>query len=279
MDSLSAVSETALFTLRSRVIESEMGAPVIEDPVGSECLKRLQAHLPTAGADGPMQRPLPPTLTRHIALRASKYDAYTRTFIQEHPDGLVVSLGCGFDTRYWRVSATPWRYVEVDLPDVIAAKQQVLGDLISYPTIGGSVLEDGWIQQVSAMQTSSILFLAEGLLMYLPKDEVIQLFQALSTTFSDSQIVVEVVNERYTRGIWKKGVESKMKRALGSDAGASYDFGIRNAAEIETYGRNIRVVEEWSYLEDERVLPKMLYRFRNVPLFSRTQWTVRALMG
>ena len=42
-------------------------------------------------------------------------------FIANNPDGLVVSLGCGFDTRYWRVSERPWPYVEIDLPEVIAA--------------------------------------------------------------------------------------------------------------------------------------------------------------
>ena len=115
--------------------------------------------------------------------------------------------------------------------------------------------------------------------MYLPKDEVVQLFRTLSTAFSDSQIVAEVVNEKYTRGIWKKGVESKMKRSLGSAAGTSYNFGIRNATEIESYGENILLVEEWSYLEDERVRPGILHLFRNVPLFPRTQWTVRALIG
>jgi O-methyltransferase involved in polyketide biosynthesis len=182
-----------------------------------------------------------------FALRACKYDAYVKTFIAENQAGLVVSLGCGFDTRYWRVSESAWNYNEVDLPEVIAAKKKVLDDRLTYRTIDGSVLEEGWIDEVRSIQTEAILFLAEGLLMYLPQAEVIGLFNKLAETFSKSEIVFEVVNQKYTKGLWKKSVESKMKRSLGSEAGASYEFGVREAKEVEAYGPGIKVVEEWSY--------------------------------
>jgi methyltransferase (TIGR00027 family) len=279
MDVMSAVSETALITLKARVAETEKENPVLRDEVGLECLERLRTLLPTDTRIRILDRKLPPTLTRHIALRARKYDAYAKAFIEEHPDGLVVSLGCGFDTRYWRVSDQAWNYVEVDLPDVIEAKKQVLGDIASYRMIGCSVLEDGWVEEIESTQTETVLFLAEGLFMYLPKPNVVGIFNKLSETFSRSQIVFEVVNEKYTKGMWKKSVESKMRRSAGTTAGSSYEFGLRDAREVEAYGRNIKVVEEWSYFEDEDILPKYLRLFRNVKFMSKTQWTIRATIG
>jgi len=65
--------------------------------------------------------------------------------------------------------------------------------------IGSSVLEDSWIKQIASMQKEHLLFLAEGLFMYLPKSEVIKVFERLSETFSKSQIVFEIVNERFTK--------------------------------------------------------------------------------
>ena len=279
MDVMSAVSETALITLKARVAETEKENPVLRDEVGLECLERLRTLLPTDTRIRILDRKLPPTLTRHIALRARKYDAYAKAFIEEHPDGLVVSLGCGFDTRYWRVSDQAWNYVEVDLPDVIEAKKQVLGDIASYRMIGCSVLEDGWVEEIESTQTETVLFLAEGLFMYLPKPNVVGIFNKLSETFSRSQIVFEVVNEKYAKGMWKKSVESKMRRSAGTTAGSSYEFGLRDAREVEAYGRNIKVVEEWSYFEDEDILPKYLRLFRNVKFMSKTQWTIRATIG
>ena len=100
MEPLSDVSQTALITLRSRVIESEAEPPVIDDPMGRLMLDRLAERLPESIQQGILAKPLSPTLTRHLALRARKYDAYTRAFLDHYAEGLVVSLGCGFDTRY-----------------------------------------------------------------------------------------------------------------------------------------------------------------------------------
>jgi hypothetical protein len=60
---------------------------------------------------------------------------------------------------------------------------------------------------------------------------------------------------------------------------ASFSFGIQDAREIETYGSNIRVVEEWSYFEDQDIEPKFFKSFRNFKPMSRSQWTIMATIG
>ncbi len=279
MDNLNAVSETALLTLRARLIEAEKSRPIIEDEMGLACLNKLQALLPSDTRHRLLNRPLPSTATNYVALRARKYDSYAKTFIEANPTGLVVNLGCGFDTRYWRVSDKAWKYVELDLPAVIAVKKKILADRATYPLLGYSVLDERWIESILAMQKEKVLFLAEGLFMYLPQEEVIRLFDKLSASFSASQIVFEVVNEKYTRGLWKKMVEFRMKRSLGTEAGSSFDFGVREAVDVEAYGKNIKVVAEWSYFEDEDIRPKVFRLFRNVKFISRTQWTIKATIG
>ncbi len=279
MDILSAVSETALITLKARVQEAEKEEPVIRDEVGQECLAQIRPLLPVETQNRILNKSLPSSLTRYIALRARKYDTYAKAFIAENRAGLVVSLGCGFDTRYWRVSDKAWNYIELDLPEVIEAKKKVLADRLTYRLIGCSVLEEGWLEEVRSLQDENILFLAEGLLMYLPPADVVGLFNKLSRSFLKSEIVFEVVNKRYTQGLWKKSVESKMKRNLGSEAGASFEFGVREAREVEAYGPAIKVVEEWSYFEDEDIRPKFLRLFRSFKFLTRTQWTIRATIG
>ena len=46
MNTLSDVSETALITLRSRVEQSFKNDPILIDPVGKECLRRIVKSLP-----------------------------------------------------------------------------------------------------------------------------------------------------------------------------------------------------------------------------------------
>jgi O-methyltransferase involved in polyketide biosynthesis len=145
--------------------------------------------------------------------------------------------------------------------------------------IGCSVLDEAWVEQIRSMQEKDILFLAEGLFMYLPKQEVVRIFDRLSESFSTSHIVFEVVNERYTKGLWKKLVESKMRRSGGTEAGSSYQFGVRDAKDVEAYGKHIKVVEEWSYYEAKDIRPRVLSLFRNFKMMTRTQWTVKATIG
>ncbi|MBI9051362.1 MAG: class I SAM-dependent methyltransferase [Anaerolineaceae bacterium] len=279
MNITNVISETAIITLKSRVIEFQKEAPIINDPVSLTCLENIANHVPKETYQRIVDRKLPSTLTTHVAIRARKYDLYTKEFLEKYPDALVVSLGCGFDTRYWRVSDSKWNYIEIDLADVIAAKKEILKDKIDYLTIGCSVLDEKWIREVLAIQDKHVLFLAEGLFMYLPQKEVESLFNKLSDSFTHSCIVFETVNKKYTSGIWKKMVESKMKRSLGTDAGSSYQFGVNKAKEIESFGQNIKLVEEWSYFEDEDIEPKILWYLRNMKFFTRTQWTIKAEIG
>jgi len=99
---LSDVSLTAVATLRSQVIESRKTNPVIIDPMADLCLERLAELASTEERTRFFGRKLSPSLTRHLALRARKYDASANQFIAENPACLVLNLGCGFDTRYWR---------------------------------------------------------------------------------------------------------------------------------------------------------------------------------
>ncbi len=169
MKPLTEVSETALITLMSRVRESEKKDPLIRDPAARNCLDKLAPLLSPEVRSRLLSKKLPSAVTAHVALRARKYDAFCKSFRELNPDGLVVSLGCGFDTRYWRISPYPWPYIEIDLPEVIAAKRKALGDTPDYTMLGISVLDETWLRKIADRQSQNLLFLAEGLFMYLPR--------------------------------------------------------------------------------------------------------------
>jgi O-methyltransferase involved in polyketide biosynthesis len=151
--------------------------------------------------------------------------------------------------------------------------------MLDYPMLGISVLDETWLRKIADRQSHNLLFLAEGLFVYLPREGVQSIFKKMSETFTKSQIAFEVIHEKYTRGIWKKIVTNKMKRSLDISAGSAYDFGLRTASELEDFGENLKVLEEWSYFEDDDIRPKILKLFRNLKAFTRTQWTIHASIG
>ncbi len=272
---LTDVSKTAIVTLRSHVLESQKDRPIINDPMAEYCLDELASLASEDEKALLLNRKLSSALTSHIAIRARKYDSIANDFISKNPSSTVVNLGCGFDTRYWRIDNEKCEYIELDLPEIVEIKKDILKDHLTYELIGCSVLDTSWIDRVTSKGNRNFLLIAEGLFMYLPRADVINLFKIFSERFHHSQIALEVVTEKYTRGIWKKIVIMKIKRELGFDAGSSYNFGVKSALELESYGSGIKVIDEWSYVEDPDTRPRIL-KYMGL---SRTQWTVTAAIN
>lgn len=276
---LSSVSETAIYTLNARVKSYKNDEGLIVDSVGAKMYDRLVASMDEADKRRIGMKKLPASLQNYIVLRALKYDLAATEFLDTHPNGLIVSLGCGLDTRYWRIDLKPNQYIELDLPEMIAVKKELYGSDLPYRTIPQSVLDLSWIDEVEKVQNRNVLFLAEGLFMYLPELEVKNLFYEIASRFDQSDLMFEIVSKKYTRGLYKKMVERKMKRRLGSDAGSSFNYGVVDAAEVEAYHAKLKVIEEWSYIQDERVRPKVLKIFKNAKTFTRSQWTMTFKIG
>ncbi|NLE94450.1 MAG: class I SAM-dependent methyltransferase [Dehalococcoidia bacterium] len=267
---LGDVSKTAIATLRCRAVESAKPRPLLRDTMAEDCVIRLSQLM--AGEEHLLlfERKLSPVLVNYIVLRARKYDAIANSFVLNNPSSLVVNLGCGFDTRYWRIDRGDCEYVELDLPEVVALKREVFAERLSYRMIGASVLDPAWMDMVNPGGKRRCLLLAEGLFMYLPRQEVISLFRTVSERFRYSRMALEVATQRYTRGVLKKVTVMKMRRQLGYDAGSSYQFGVRDAREFESFAPGLALLDEWSYVEDPDVRPRIL---RHIGI-ARTQWTV-----
>jgi len=238
---LSDVSRTAILTLLGHVVASEKETVIFDDPMAILCLERLMSN---ASAEEKkwitwQKRMIAAPDAREMARRVEVFDNSANLFISNHPKCTVINLGCGFDTRFWRIENKNCRYVEIDLPEVIALKREILKDHLGYELIGCSVLDASWVDKVIAKGNSNFLLLAEGLFMFLPKQDVKNLLQLIGQKLVRSQLVVEMAHEKWTRGFWKM-LYALQARVWGLDV--SFTFGIKNPSEIESYGHGLRVL-------------------------------------
>src|SRR5437588_1874194 len=96
---LSGVKETLLYTLYYRALDQRSKDPIVGDTWAAGVLDRIAADhrkgLLTAklGASGRFT-PL---------LRARRLDDWAREFLARHPDATVLHLGCGLDSRAFRL--------------------------------------------------------------------------------------------------------------------------------------------------------------------------------
>jgi O-methyltransferase involved in polyketide biosynthesis len=244
---LSQVSRTAILLLICRAVLSRKDNANFNDPQSELCLERLMS---LASEDDKRwiarhkrrYEGLGARDARAGVLRGKTFDRIADRFITGHPDGTVINLACGFDTRFWRIRNEKCRYIELDLPPVIELKKELLKGHPGYEMIAGSVLDTSWIEQVTATGSSDFLLIAEGLIMWLPPGEAARFLNEIGEKFTRSQLVMDVVHERFTRGLWKTFIRLHSKIEWGLDV--AWTFGIRDARQLETYSDKFKVTGE-----------------------------------
>ena len=64
-------------------------------------------------------------------MRAKAFDDWTEMKIKEHPNALVLHIGCGMDSRYLRVGEKAKQWCDIDFPDVIEERKKTMKVLIT----------------------------------------------------------------------------------------------------------------------------------------------------
>jgi methyltransferase (TIGR00027 family) len=181
-------------------MESCSEAPILKDEQAEYIVRQIDPLL--AGSRDRFlsmlyRRQIEPQLVVHAALRARKYDQFALEYLNRHPDSVIVNLGCGMDTRYQRIDDRELTFFDLDLPVMIRFKRRFLQESERYRMIAASVLETAWMEQVGEFVNGPVLFMAEGLFMYLEPDQVKSLVLELQDRFPGSELVCEVANRRW----------------------------------------------------------------------------------
>jgi len=244
---LSQVSRTAILLLICRAIEAEKNKSVFNDPMAVLCLERLISISSEEEKRWIIKRKrmyegIQARDAKSGVRRAKVFDNAANRFIADNPKCTVINLACGFDTRYWRIENEKCKYIELDLPEVIVLKKEILKDHLEYEVIASSVLDTSWIDIVTMNGNMDFLLIAEGLFMWLPPQEAARVLKKIGERFYRSQLVLDMVPEKYTRGIWKQLVRLHSRIDFGLDV--SWDFGIKNPHDLEVYGNGFKVIGE-----------------------------------
>ncbi|MFH8484761.1 class I SAM-dependent methyltransferase [Streptomyces longisporoflavus] len=195
---LDGVAETTLWTLHHRALAAKDPGSALLDPKAIEVIDAVDYPFERRFGTGNWG------LAQGMAVRARCYDREVRRFLRDHPDGTVVSLGEGLETQFWRVDNGRVRWLGVDLPEVAALRQRLLPDAPRHRTLSCSATDVRWMDEVDASR--GVLILAQGMLMYLPRDTVHRLFEACAARFPGAELVFDTppawMAARTARGRW-----------------------------------------------------------------------------
>jgi methyltransferase (TIGR00027 family) len=273
---LPAVAETALLTLYCHAIESQAPEPILKDDKAVEITRLLESAAGESKSpliQDRIKKRLNSSLVVFITMRARKFDEYAKSFLSKNPDGVIVNIGCGMDSRFNRIDNGQVQFFDLDLPEMIDFKKQFFRESTRYHFLAASVLDFHWIDQVTKLGKRPVLFLAEGVFMYLDADKVKELVLKLQSRFPGCELVCEVTNSLFTRPPWNKMVGMKMQHYQVSKD-AIFHFGLSDSREMETWHEGIQFLEDWSYFDTHHPRLGAMGMMGKVKFMRNVQYTV-----
>ncbi|MFA5268475.1 MAG: class I SAM-dependent methyltransferase [Methanoregula sp.] len=255
--------ETLLVPLLCKARESEKDRPILSDPRAAQLVRRIDYDFSA------LKIPKKTQIT--LCIRAKQFDQYARKFLDAHPFSTVIHLGCGLDTRYYRLTNGNVEWYDLDYPDIIALRRLFYNETNRYHFIASSVTDLRWTDTV-AKKTGPALIIAEGLFMYLHEEEVKSLLLRLQQAFPGSILVFDCFSTYTAKRI--AGHPSMQK------TGAEVCWGIDNARQIEHWNEGIALLEEWYFTRSDEIKKlDVVYRilFKIAGLFPATKKAHRIL--
>ena len=181
---LGGVPETLLWTLYHRSIEARRPDAILADPRAVALVDEIDYPFAERFGSGG-------GLSQWQALRVRTFDREVRRFLAANPDGTVVALGEGLETQFWRVDNGSVRWVTVDVPEAIGARERLLPGGDRQSVVAASALDEAWMDEVDPSR--GLLITAQGLLMYFDFEDVERLLTACAERFRGSAIVFDAV--------------------------------------------------------------------------------------
>jgi O-methyltransferase involved in polyketide biosynthesis len=232
-EQLTGVPETLLMTLYHRALETQRPDGIIRDRPAVEIVKKI---------DYDFKRFDDWKIQWGVAVRTELFDKVVEKFLIEHPDALIVTLGAGLCTRALRLDNQQAQWISIDLPPVQPYWENLIGDSERNHFITRSVTDFTWIDLVlKAQQERKLLFIIEGLFMYLSEAEVKNIVLKIQQNFPTAQFVVEVSGKFVVNNTW-------VHRPVAI-TGAKFNWGINDCREMETWGHGIKLLNQWYFMD------------------------------
>ena len=218
MPDFSTVEDTLFVPMLGRIYASEKFPHVLTDKKALELKPRLPKNL--KGQDTQTQYTLMAS-----AVRSTNMDRYIQDFMRRNPDGVIVQLGCGLETTFYRNDNGKTVWFEVDLPAVIDYRRELLGETDRDRCIAADAFGEEWMQQVrAAYPEAPLLVTASGLFYYFEEKTVVGMFQKLKN-YGKVEILFDTVNSSGMKRM------SKYMKQVGH-AEASMYFYVDKAADV-----------------------------------------------
>jgi O-methyltransferase involved in polyketide biosynthesis len=253
--------ETFLPTLYGKALDYRAENPILGDKYADEVVRRIDLDFArkfkSIAQGGAVTLPL----------RARILDDWVREFIDSHPASTVLNLGCGLDSRVFRMDPPATvRWYDLDLPDVINLRRRLYPERHDYKMITSSVTDLHWLDEIPGNRP--VVVVAEGLMMYLPEKDGVALLNRITEQFPRGRIVFDAYSTFTVRML---NLASRFAKGTAAGSRVHLPWGIDDPHRLENLVPRLKLVAAISFL----TLPELVQRLSR----SQTQTKMAHMMG
>jgi methyltransferase (TIGR00027 family) len=244
-DELKGVSQTLLIPLHYRVEESRSESSNFKDEVAErfhDAIAYDWNEFDTYPSQGLMTSGIRAVFHNRFAI----LDKQVRAFLEKAPSGLVVNLGAGLDTRFYRLDNGRVEWIELDLPGVIEFRQKLHEpENARHRLIAASVLDEGWIAEIKRHTRNRVLFVAEGLFPYFTEEEHRKIFTCLAENFPGQEMLFHTL----APSLVQKLAQYRHTLMANLSIKAELRWGLDDSNQVSALNPKVEFVEEYPLID------------------------------
>ena len=235
IEELKNVPETLLYPLKARYIETKKKDGLLSDSLSVKILDALQY-------DPSQTKPvIMPQLG--ICLRTIIIDTQVNRFLAENPDGVVVNIACGLDTRFPRVDNGTVRWFDLDLPETIRIRRNFFQETDRHRFVAQSALDPSWAAEIP--KDKKALFIIEGLSFYFSEEENRRMLKIIKDNFPGAECLIEILAAWFVKMASKTTGKNTYDDPLENKAAGLMKWGANSGRELDGWFDGMKFVEEW----------------------------------
>lgn len=140
-----------------------------------------------------------------VAMRENDLMIEAKEYLKDHPRASLVNLGCGLDQTAENCDNGECRIYNLDLPDVIAVRNDLLPETGRIRNIAADLNDLSWFDGIDA--ENGVCFLAAGVFYYFKTVDVRKLLCAMAGRFPGGKLVFDTANKRAVKIMLKTWVK------------------------------------------------------------------------
>ena len=248
---LTGSAETMLQSFYARAKYSRKKNAKFYDAKAIELVEKIDYDFSKAEKDS--------TMSNGVIARTIVFDELVKDFINKNPDCTVVNIACGLDTRFYRMDNGRITWYNVDLPETIEVRDAIYHESGRVSTIGISATDPDWADKVT--KRGKMLFIIEGLSIYLTSDENAQMLSIIRDKFDNATVLMECLAKKWVN---KEHTEKSIQ-----DTGAKFVFGADTFDDLGKAADGFRCIKNDDIIRGMTEIMPILKPFRNLPLIKK----------